>query len=215
MKRQVFLVWFFIFIVWAFYRAYFRLPEQIDEFLIKPLVFTLPVLFVVLYKENKSLAELGLFSTKRNFMLDLYIGVVIGVVFALEGLLANFIKYGNFSFTPLTLVRAGGGILPFLLLNLATSVWEEILGRGYLYKRLFEATKNQFWAASVSGFLFLLLHIPILFTRLHFSGMTLIIYPVSILILSIANSYVLTLRGSLFLPILIHAFWNMTVALYL
>lgn len=215
MKRQVFVVWFIILLVWSFYRAYFRLPETIDEFIIKPLVFAFPVLYLVVFRENKSLATLGLMPGGKSFMVDLYIGIVLGIVFALEGLLANYLKYGTYSFSPLPAVLAGGGMLSFLFINLATSLWEEILGRGYLYQRLLTVTKNQTHAALTSSFLFFLLHIPILFTQLHLTGISLIVYPVSILLLSIANCYIYSLRGSLVLPILIHTFWNMTVALYL
>jgi len=211
----VFAVWFAIFLVWAVYRAKFFLPETVDELLVKPLVFVAPVIYIVLLREKKKLAELGLAPLPKNFFLDLYIGVVIGILFAIEGLLANYLKYGQFSFTPLVAVKLGGGVVPFLLLSLTTALWEEILARGYLYKRLYEPGKNQFGAAVSSSFLFLLLHVPIMFTRLHLTGTLLLIYPLSILILGICNSYLFTLRGSLVLPILIHAFWNMTVALYL
>lgn len=215
MKHKVFLVWFVIFLVWTFYRASLFLPENIDEFLIKPLIFVLPVLAVVLIQEKKGLNELGLLPSPKDFFTDLYIGVVIGIFFAAEGLLVNYLKYGNFSFAPIMASRLYGGIGMFFLINLATSLWEEILARGYLYTRLFKLNKNQFWAAFTSSFLFLLLHIPILFTRLHLSGTSLLVYPISILLLGITNSYIFSLRGSLTLPILIHAFWNMTVALYL
>lgn len=215
MKHQVFGVWFIIFLVWAFYRAKFFLPETVDEFLIKPLVFVLPVLYVVIIREKKRLADLGLVPSPKNFFLDLYLGVLIGILFVVEGLLANFLKYGQFSFAPILAVKVSGGIVSFLIINLATSFWEEILARGYLYNRLYQITKNQFGAAFTSSFMFLLLHIPIMFTRLHLMGASLLVYPVSILLLGITNSYLFTLRGSLILPILIHTFWNMTVALYL
>lgn len=215
MKHQVFIVWFVIFLAWAFYRANFFLPEAIDEFLVKPLVFVLPVFYVVLLREKKKLEELGLVPKPHDFFVDLYIGVVIGVIFAIEGLVVNFLKYGQFSFAPILASKISGGLGLFFLINLATSVWEEILGRGFLYQRLYKVNKNQFYAAASSSFLFLLLHIPILFTRLHLSGTSMVVYPLSILLLGIANSYIFSLRKSLTLPILIHAFWNMTVALYL
>jgi len=214
-KHQVFIVWFVIFLAWSFYRANFFLPETIDEFLIKPLVFVLPVIYVVLIREKKKLADLGLSPKPKDFFTDLYIGVVIGVLFALEGLLVNYFKYGRFSFSPILETKIPGGLGVFFLINLATSLWEEILGRGFLYQRLYKINKNQFYAAASSSFLFLLLHIPILFTRLHLTGTSLLVYPLSILLLGITNSYIFSLRRSLTLPILIHAFWNMTVALYL
>ncbi len=215
MKHQVFVVWFIIFLVWAFYRAAFFLPETLDEFIIKPLIFVLPVLYVVLLREKKKLDDLGLAPKLIGLFHDLYIGVAIGVLFAIEGLVINYLKYGQLSFSPLLASRASGGLGIFFLINLATAVSEEILGRGYMYQRLYKETNNQFGAALSSSFLFLLLHIPILFTRLHLTGTALLIYPVSILLLGITNSYIFSLRKSLVLPILIHAFWNMTVALYL
>lgn len=215
MKHQVFIVWFIIFILWAFYRANVVMAEWVDELLVKPLVFVLPVLYVVLIREKKKLKELGLAPRAKDFFVDLYIGVAIGILFALEGLLVNYLKYGKFSFTPILAAKITGGIGLFILINLITSLWEEILARGYLYKRLHQISQNQFGAAIISSFLFLLLHIPILFTRLHLTGTSLIVYPVSILLLGITNSYIFSLRGSLTLPILIHTFWNMTVALYL
>lgn len=215
MKKQVFIVWFLIFIIWAIYRAYVIQPEWIDEFLVKPLVFAGPVLYLVLVREKKKLDELGLSAKPKDFMLDIYIGVVIGILFALEGIMANYVKNGKISFDPIMAAIGSGGIVSFLLINLSTSVWEEILGRGFLYKRLYQLSNNQMWASTFSSFLFLLLHIPILFTRLHLRGSSLIIYPISIMILSITNCYLFSMRKSLTLPILIHTFWNMTVALYL
>ena len=57
MKRQVFVTWFAVFIAWALFRAYFHLPEQVDEYLVKPLLFVIPVLAIVWVWEDKKLAE--------------------------------------------------------------------------------------------------------------------------------------------------------------
>jgi len=214
-KHQVFGVWFIIFLVWAFYRAYFRLPEWLDEFVLKPIVFVLPVVYIVVLREKKKLSSLGFSSKPRDIMFDFFIGVFVGILFAMEGLFANYLKYGRFSFTPVSALNITGGLYPFLILNLFTSIWEEILGRGYLYQRLLSISKNQFWAASLSSFLFLLLHIPIMFTRLNLMGISFAVYPFSILLLGITNCYIFSARKSLTLPILLHTFWNMTVALYL
>lgn len=215
MRRQVFLVWFIVFLCWTLYRAYFIFPEYIDELFVKPLFFVLPILYIVLVKEKKSLADLGLKPKPIDFSLDLYMGVLVGVLFALEGLLANYLKNGQFSFGQILAAKVSGGLLPFFFVTLATSLWEELLGRGYIYRRLNATTHRQFSAAFTSSFLFLLLHVPILFTRLHLTGTSLIVYPISILILGITNSYLYSFRGSLTLPVLVHAFWNMTVAFYL
>jgi membrane protease YdiL (CAAX protease family) len=215
MRRQLFLVWFVIFLVWAFYRAYFSLPEVVDEFIAKPLIFVGPVLYLILFREKKGIKDLGFGASPRNIMLDIYIGIILGILFAMQGLLANYVKYGTLAFAIPEAVKGSGGILLFLLINTATSVTEEILGRGFLYNRLFRTSGNQMGSALIGSVLFLLLHLPIVLTRLHLMGTSLIVYPISILILGITNSYLFSLRGSLTLPILVHTFWNMTVALYL
>lgn len=211
----MFVVWFIIFIVWAFYRAYYVLPESIDELIIKPLVFAVPVIFLVWIWENKPLKYLGLSFSARGFMVDLYIGVVLGILLAVEGLIANYLKYGKFSFGPIEALFLAGGVGSFLAVNLATSVSEEILGRGYLYNRLFKASKQQMASAIVASALFTLIHLPIMFTRLYLTGNALIFYPLSIFSMGMVNSYLFTLRGTLVLPILVHTFWNMTISLYL
>lgn len=215
MKRQLFIVWFFIFILWSFYRAYFYLPEAVDEYIVKPLIFVVPVLFVVWVWENKKIRELGLIFKSKDFIFDLYIGVVLGIILAVEGLLANFLKYGQFSFEPVRAVFLAKGILPFLMINVATSISEEVLGRGYLFNRLLKASKNQLGSAVFSSILFTILHLPIMFTRLHLSGTALLFYPLSIFLMGVTNCYLYSIRRSLTLPILLHTFWNMTISLYL
>jgi membrane protease YdiL (CAAX protease family) len=214
-KHLVVGVWFVIFLVWAFYRAYFSFPEWVDEMIVKPIVFVFPVVYILIIREKKKINELGFESKGISVAADFYTGVIIGILFALEGLVANYTKNGKFFFAPIASVLLSGGLIPFLILNFATSLWEEILGRGFLYQRLYKISGNQFWAASFSSCLFLLLHIPIMFTRLHLTGISFLVYPLSIFILSMTNAYLFSLRRSLTLPILLHLFWNMTVALYL
>lgn len=215
MKKQVFLVWFLIFLVWAVYRAYFVLPEAVDELLIKPMIFVLPVVFIVWILENKPIRELGLRTTGKMLLVDTYIGVVLGILLAIEGLLANYLKYGKFSFGPIDALYQAGGVGFFLIINLATAATEEIFARGFMYNRLFKASQEQLASAVISSVLFTLIHVPIMFTRLHLTGNALIFYPMSIFVMGIVNAYLFSLRGSLTLPILVHTFWNMTISLYL
>jgi len=215
MRQTTFIVWFLIFLIWAVYRANVFLPEWIDELFIKPLIFVVPVFYIVLAREKKKISDLGLKPKLKDFFLDLFLGVNIGIILALEGLVVNYFKYGLFSFDPILSVKVSGGIIFFLILTFFTSLWEEILGRGFLYQRILKESNNQLHAAVVSSFLFLLLHIPIAFTKLNLIGWSFVTYPLSIMLLGITNCYIFSLRKSLTLPILIHLFWNMTVALYL
>lgn len=210
--EPVYQLWGWILLVWSLYRYFFKLPEAIDEFVAKPLIFVLPVLWYVLKKERRSLESVGL--TGKKFFTSLYIGLGFGFVFALEGIVSNFIKYGKIQINPIAaLDQYGLGLL--LVLSFATAFSEELLNRGFLFGRILEKTKSLPYASLLSTVLFVLLHVPILVTSLKLSGMTLVLFFVTDFILGLANSMLFYSTGGLLAPILVHIFWNMTVALYL
>ncbi len=210
--EPIYQIWGWTLLVWSLYRYFFRLPEWMDEFIFKPFVFVTPVLFYVRAIERRPLISLGL--TTKNLFTSLYVGLGFGFVFAVEGLAANAIKYGKIQINPIPVLEQYG--LPLLLLiSLATAFSEELLNRGFLFNRIFEKTRNLPYASFISTILFVLLHIPILVTTLKLQGMTLVLFFVTDFILGLANSLLYVNTGSLVAPILVHVFWNMTVALYL
>jgi len=208
----VYQLWGWILLVWCLYRGYAKLPEWADEFIFKPLVFAVPVLWFVRRIEKRSLTSLGL--TLKHFFPNLYLGIGFGFIFALEGLAANAIKYGKLQFNPITVVGEYG-VLFLLLLSLVTAFSEEVLSRGFIFSRIYEQKKNLLLAALISTVLFVLLHVPILVTSLKLQGITLVLFFVTDFVLGLANSLLFYNTGSLVAPILVHLFWNMTVALYL
>jgi membrane protease YdiL (CAAX protease family) len=84
-----------------------------------------------------------------------------------------------------------------------------------LFNRIYEKTQNVFKAATIGAIMFVFLHIPILVTANKLQGTTLIMFFVTDVILAYANSMLFLNTGSIVAPILVHIFWNMTVALYL
>lgn len=205
-------VWGWIVIAWALYRYFFRLPEWTDEFIFKPMIFALPVLWYVKNREKKPLASLGL--TGKNLFTSIYIGLGFGFVFAVEGLAANAIKYGKIQIVPIAAFEEYGlGML--ILLSAATAFSEELLSRGFVFSRLIEGKRGLFYAALVSTLMFVVLHIPILAFSLKLQGVALLLFFVTDFILGFANALLFYNTGSLVAPILVHIFWNMTVALYL
>ena len=205
-------VWGWIVLAWAFYRYAFHLPEWVDEFITKPAVFVLPVLWYVQRVEKRGLASIGL--TGKNMFSSIYIGLGFGLLFAIEGIGANAIKYGKLQVAPIaSFEQYGMGML--LLLSLATAVSEEILSRGFVFGRIMEAKKSLPIAAVLSTLMFTLLHVPILVTSLKLHGITLLLFFVTDMALGVINSLLYYNTGSLVAPILVHIFWNMTVAMYL
>ena len=102
-----------------------------------------------------------------------------------------------------------------LVLSLATALTEEILNRGFIFSRLYEKMKNLPASAILSSLLFVGLHVPILITALQLQGVTLVLFFITTFILGVVNALLFANTGSLVAPILVHIFWNMTVALYL
>jgi len=204
-------MWAWILLAWSLYRYFFKLPEWADEFIFKPLIFVLPVLWYVIKKEKRGLASVGI--TGKNFFNSLYIGIGFGMVFALEGLFAHFIKHGKLTVNPIAAFQNYGFFL--IVISLSTAFCEELLSRGFIFRRIYEKTKNMTYAAFIGAILFILLHVPILVTTTKLQGMTLVLFFATDLILAFANSILLVTTGSLVAPILVHIFWNMTVSLYL
>ena len=210
--EPVYQLWGWILLIWSLYRYFFKLPETVDEFVVKPLVFVLPVLWYVLKKEKRDLTTLGL--TTKNLFTSLYVGLGFGFVFALEGIAANAIKYGKIQINPIAAFEQYG-LLTLLILSVATAFSEELLNRGFLFGRILEKTKSLPYASLLSTVLFVLLHVPILVTSLKLQGTMLVLFFLTDFILGMANSLLYYNTKSLLAPILVHVFWNMTVALYL
>ena len=209
--EPIFQVWGWALLVWSLYRYFLKLPEWADELVFKPLIFVAPVLWYVIRKERRPLSSVGI--TGKKFVSSVMMGLVFGMIFALEGLFTHYLKYGTFAVDPIAAFGQYGFFL--IVISLATAFCEELLCRGFLFNRIFEKSHNLIRAALIASLLFVLLHVPILVTLNKLQGVTLIMFFVTDFILAFANSMLFSITGSLVAPILVHVFWNMTVALYL
>ncbi|HCM38089.1 MAG: hypothetical protein UV61_C0009G0051 [Candidatus Gottesmanbacteria bacterium GW2011_GWB1_43_11] len=209
--ERTYTVWGIVIILWSLYRVYVKLPEWMDEFIFKPLIFLGPVL-LVLKSEHKSLTSIGLAGGK--FFRDIYLGLGFGMLFAVEGVVINAVKYGRFSFAPLVPVT-GANLLLTVMLAFATGISEEVLTRGFFYSRLKSAYGSELKAMFSSTVMYFFLLVPMIFTVLHLKGITLLIFIMTNLIISFANTMIFNETKTVTVPVLIHAFWNMAVALYL
>lgn len=208
----IFRFWAWQLLFWALYRYFFHLPEWADEFIFKPLVFVVPVLLFVWKKERLSLSSIGL--TKHHFGKQVLFGLGMGAIFFLEGLGVNVATHKTIQLQQLS-QTASYSLLFLICLSLATALTEEILSRGFLFLRLYNQTKRLWYSILVSTGMFVAFHIPILVTSLKFQGATLVLFVATSIVLAVANSIILVQTKSLVTPILIHFFWNMTVALFL
>lgn len=199
----------YLLIVWGFYRFLFQFPEPIEELILKPLVWLLPV-FYLLKKEGSKLSSIGI--TTKNLFPATYFALGLGVFFLLEALVVNFVKYGgNFNF------NANIGTLPLLTsfgLSFATAVSEEISFRGYIFTRFWAGVKSEWLANIITSFFWALIHTPItLFVwKLDFSAA--LIYLLLTTLFGIGSAFVYARTKNVFSSILLHVLWQWPIILF-
>lgn len=207
-------VWAIILILWSIYRANFgtSLPSWLDEFLVKPLFFILPVFWYIKKIEKKPFFH-QVDLHKKTIISDMLWGVGLGVAFFIVGYMGIMLKQGVTSVQILKLFQPQTFII--FAVAFATSVSEEILSRGFVLKRLYEESKNTVKSIAISSLLFFFLHIPILFTSQHMTGTVILQVMMTDIALSVVVSVLYLQRKSLLLPIIIHAFYTFSLTFFL
>ena len=207
-------LWAVILIIWSIYRTYFKMPEWFDEFIAKPLVFVLPVVYYIknIDKQNV-LSSLNISLKPKKLFHDFLYAVGIGAIFFITVFISFYIKSGKFISFNRSINLAS---IPLIIITaLATGISEEILSRGFVLKKLYEESKNPLSSTFFSSILFFFLHVPILFTNAKIGGNLLLVFLATDLLLSMINGLIFIERKSLVIPILLHAFYNIVVALVL
>lgn len=199
----------YLLIVWGFYRFLFQLPENLEELVIKPIVWLLPVLYLV-RKEKANLESVGL--TFKNLFPAAYFALGLGLFFVLEALLINYVKYGgNFNF------NANIGALPLLTsfgISFATAFSEEVAFRGYIFSRIWAALKNE-WAANILTSVFwALIHTPITIFVWKLDFVSAVVYLILTTIFGIGSAFVYGRTKNVFSSILLHVLWQWPIILF-
>ncbi|OGM19882.1 hypothetical protein A2686_01410 [Candidatus Woesebacteria bacterium RIFCSPHIGHO2_01_FULL_38_10] len=198
----------YLLVVWGFYRVLFKLPEEVEELVIKPLVWLTPLYFF-LKKERLGLTSLGI--TFKNLFPAIYLSLILGIIFAIEGIMVNFVRYEELDFS------ANIGKNPLLIalgLSLATAISEEISFRGYLFARIWHILKNEWKANLLLSFFWGIIHIPIslFWWKLDFTELT--GYIILTIFFGIGSSFVFARTKNVFSSILLHVLWEWPIILF-
>lgn len=207
---KIFLVWLCLFTVWTLYRYFLSLPETVEEFLIKPAIWLGLIIPVVLLFEKRPLSSLGL--SGKNFYRNVYIGLGLGTLFALEGVIVNYLKYGKTSFLAPT-ANTNEFLLLFVM-SFATGLTEEIVSRGYFMNRLWEIIRSETIANLMSSLMFTVIHLPIAIFALHYGAFDLVIYLWTIFLLGLADGYIFARTKTIVAPTITHTMWNLSIVLF-
>lgn len=199
----------YLLIVWGFYRFLFELPETIEELFIKPVVWLVPV-FYLLWKEKEGISSLGI--TLKNLFPAVYYALGLGAFFVMEALVINFVKYGG-KFN----LGANLGELPFLTslgLSFATAISEELTFRGYVFTRIWRFLGNEIYANLVTSLFWALIHVPITFFVWKLDLSAALIYLFLTTLFGIGSAFVYARTKNILSPILLHVLWQWPIILF-
>ena len=198
-----------IFVVWGFYRFLFKLPESVEELFLKPIIWLLPLLFI-LKKERKDFRSLG--WTTKNLFPALYLSIGLGVLFAVEGALVNSIKYGG-SFNFLKVVPSQSLFFSAIGLSLVTAVSEETVFRGFMFNRLL-AVLGEWRANLTTSVAWALVHLPITIFVFRYDPAGVLIFLFLTFLFGAASAFVFARTGNVLASVLLHIFWEWPIILF-
>jgi membrane protease YdiL (CAAX protease family) len=160
-------------------------------------------------KERARISSLGI--TLKNLFPSIYLSLGLGSVFVIEGLLSNYLKYGNFNFA------ANIGNLPLMSslgLSFATAFSEETAFRGYIYSRLANVMKNEFGANIIQTILWTGIHVPIAFFVWGYTVPQGIVYLFITAIFGMGSAFIFSRTKNVFGSILLHVLWEWPIILF-
>ncbi len=198
----------YLFIVWGFYRLIFKLPDEVEELVLKPLIWLVPLVFL-LKKERLGISSLGI--TLKNLFPAIYFSLGLGAIFALEAVVLNFAKYGSFVFA----ANIGDKfILSSIGLSFVTAFSEEISFRGYIFGRVWRALGNEWVANLTTSAVWGLIHVPVavFVWKLDFSAA--VVYLLLTTLFGIGSAFVFARTKNIFSSIFLHVLWEWPIILF-
>lgn len=207
-KNAVYLA-VYLLIVWGFYRFLFKLPDEIEELIIKPVIWLVPV-FYLLRTEKVGVSSLGI--TFKNLFPAVYYSLGLGAFFVLEAVLVNYLKYGG-SFD----LGANIGALPLLPalgLSFATAFSEELAFRGFIFTRVWAYLKNEMLSNVVTSVFWAMIHVPITIFVWKLDFTATLTYLFLTILFGIGSSFVYARTKNIVSPILLHVLWQWPIILF-
>ena len=207
--HQVVKAYAVIFVFWGLYRIIFRLPEELEETFLKPLVFVGAVMFV---ERPAGIGQYFLDVWGRGHWLKAlaggwFFGLGYVIFYALASLLAfTKLEFSSELNSQTWMSLVGIGTL--------TAIWEEWTFSGYILKKLSAVSKSPWLPRLVTSFLFALIHLPILVFWYKFTGGVVLFQLVLLFILGVGNTILMGFSKNLLAPIISHILWGIAIFLF-
>ncbi len=198
----------FLLIFWGCYRLIFQLPDTVEELVIKPIVWLLPVVYFI-RRERLGADSVGI--TTKNMFQAIYMALALGSLFAIEGILVNYLKYGELHFN----ANLGtSNIITSLGISFATAISEEIVFRGFLFSRMWQGLNNEWQANVVVSLGWVLIHVPITIFVLKLAAPAAISYLFLTFIFGLGSSFLYAKTKNISSSIFLHVLWEWPIILF-
>ncbi len=206
--KYPFLYSVYLIMVWTVYRfSGITIPEVLDEFVVKPIVWIGPIIFII-RSEKDWLKSLGV--TRQNLLPGLYLAAILGVTFAIEAYVVNYLKYGNsfaFNLTKTPIFYA-------LFVSLGTAVSEELAFRGFIFNRYSKYFKNEILAILLTSLLWVVIHIPASFALLGYSFYDAFSFWFLAFLYSVGACFIFARTKNIFSAIVLYVLWESVIILF-
>lgn len=207
--KHVVSLYAFLFVVWGFYRALFKFPDEIEELILKPILWLGPLIYY-LAKENAGFASVG--WSGKNFFKCIYLSLGLGILFIFIAYGANIFKYGSpnffdFGFDNKTLFAALG-------ISVVTALTEETVFRGYIFGRLSKILHNELTANLLTTIGWALIHLPVLILSQNLGYQDLTTRLVLTSILGFGSAFLYARTGNIISSVLLHVLWSWPILLF-
>ena len=211
--HDLFRFYILLLIIWGFYRTLFRFPDWIEELILKPLIFVVPVI-VKIKAEGKNWKERleGVGITWKNLFAALAFGLSLGVFYLFVGRMGEFFRFGGTVGNPYG--SPLGNPLLIIVLAFATAFSEELVFMGYLLPRLQKEWKDEWKSTTAVAVMFAVIHMPILIFGFRFPISLIVGQFLLIFILGFGNSILMLRLKNVAAPVLSHALWGIAVLLF-
>lgn len=206
--RHVTIYTAYLIIVWGFYRFIFKFPDEIEELIVKPLVWLIPV-YILTKKEGFGSDSLGI--TSKNYVSSVYLALGLGIFFAIEGLFVNFVKYEGFNFSSYIGERT---LMLALGLSVITAITEEISFRGYVFNRLNFVFNSVTIATLVSSLAWGLIHLPVSIFWFSLSPIGVFGFFLLTTLFGVGAAFIFSKTKNILAPILLHVLWIWPIILF-
>lgn len=199
----------YLIVVWTAYRlSGVSIPQELDEFVVKPLVWLLPIWYLA-KKEKLKFVNLGL--TRKNLIPGVYLSIILGLVFALEAIVINYAKYGQLTISQ----NIGSGPLYLtLLVALATAFTEELAFRGYIFGRFLNYFKNEILSNLLVSTIWVVIHIPASFAVLGYNFTESFGFWFLAFLYSIGAGFIFARTRNIYASVILFVLWETAILLF-